>query len=193
MPGRVFLHTDGAALADHYGVAAATVPTGDDLAPLSLLGIVLPDRMATARWGMIPSGAINARGRPVMEQLVNIRSETLHEKAAFAGIRSNRCILPCNGWYEWTGEARRKTRWAIAVPTRPILSFAAVYDVWVAPDGRKVISFATLTCEPNEDLRGIHHRMPVILEDPFAWLAGDHFEMRPAPDGLVTVEHSPLP
>ena len=192
MPGRIFLHEDGARLAELYGVAPAEVPTGEDLAPQGAVAAVLPGRLVTARWGMIPTGAVNARGRPVLEQLVNIRSETLHDKAAFAGVRGNRCILPCSGWYEWTGETRRKTRWAIHAPTRPVLSFAAIFDLWRGPGGREVLSLATLTCEPNGDVRDYHHRMPVILEDPAAWLSGAPVEMSPAPEGLLVVERSAL-
>ncbi|WP_316013829.1 SOS response-associated peptidase [Roseobacter sp. HKCCA0434] len=193
MPGRVFLHTDGAALARFYDVAGSDVPTGDDLAPQDMLGLVVPGRLVRARWGLIPKGAVNARGRPVLEQLVNIRSETLHEKRAFEDVRHNRCILPCSGWYEWTGETRRKTRWAIHAPDRPILSFAAIYDIWQAPGGIEVVNFATLTCAPNADVRDYHHRMPVILDDPSAWLAGADVEMVPVVAGLLQVERSTLP
>ena len=38
------------------------------------------------RWGMIPVGRVNARGRPVMETIVNARSETVFEKSAFQGV-----------------------------------------------------------------------------------------------------------
>ncbi len=192
MPGRIFLDRDGAALADHFGVAPADTPTGVDLAPDDELALVLPGKLITARWGMIPKGAVNARGRPVMEKLVNIRSETLHEKTAFAKIQHNRAVLPASGWYEWTGKTGRKTRWRISAPDRPLLSFAAIYDVWHMPGGRELVSFATLTCEPNADVRDIHHRMPVLLDDPAAWLAGEARPMRPASDGTLTVEKSDL-
>ena len=56
------------------------------------------------RWGMIPVGRVNARGRPVMETIVNARSETLFEKTAFQGVA--RCLVPADGWYEWTGAVR---------------------------------------------------------------------------------------
>ena len=62
-----------------------------------------------ARWGMIPVGRVNARGRPVMETIVNARSETVFDKTAFAGV--TRAVVPADGWYEWTGKARSKTAW----------------------------------------------------------------------------------
>ncbi|RED11901.1 SOS response-associated peptidase [Pontivivens insulae] len=193
MPGRVFLEKDGAALARCFGVPAAEIATGPDLAPAQMLGIVLPDRLESARWGMIPTGAVNARGRPMLEPLINIRSETLHEKTAFERIQQNRCILPCDGWYEWTGEKRKKQRWRIGAIDKRLLCFAAIYDIWDAPGGRQVLNFATLTCEPNPDVRDYHHRMPVILRDPSAWLAGDPVELTSAPAGTLQVQASDLP
>ena len=51
-----------------------------------------------------------------------------------------------------------------------------------------------MTCEPNGDVKDIHHRMGVILfPDQFdLWLNGPQSEaselMRPLPDGLLSVE-----
>jgi putative SOS response-associated peptidase YedK len=44
--------------------------------------------------------------------------------------------------------------------------------VWRKPDGGKVESFTIITTEPNELIRPIHNRMPVILrpEDEEQWL-----------------------
>jgi putative SOS response-associated peptidase YedK len=144
------------------------------------------------RWGLIPMGRTNARGRPVLETIVNARSETLFAKSAYAGL--GRCLLPVSGWYEWTGERRRKTRWAIRAPGRPILAFAAVWDLWRAPGGAEVASLATVTCAPNAEVAVVHDRMPVIL-GPDAWAvwlgeaAGEPAAlMRPLPAGELVVE-----
>ena len=85
------------------------------------------------RWGLIPMGRANARGRPVMETIVNARSETLFAKSAFVGLR--RCALPVSGWFEWTGPPRRRIRWTLSAADGGLLPIAAVYDVWSAPEG----------------------------------------------------------
>ena len=104
--------------------------------------------------------------------------------------------MPVSGWYEWTGERRRKIRWAIRAPGRPILAFAAVWDRWQAPGGAEVASLATVTCAPNAEVAAVHDRMPVILA-PDAWpvwlgeAEGDAAAlMRTLPDGLLTVERA---
>ena len=44
--------------------------------------------------------------------------------------------------------------------------------MWRKPDGKRVESFTIITTEPNELVRPIHNRMPVILqsEDEEQWL-----------------------
>lgn len=166
-----------------------------DVAPGATVIAVVSDpgrRMVEMRWGLIPMGRRNARGRPVMETVVNARSETLFGKSAYAGV--GRCLLPVSGWYEWTGAPRRKTRWAISGLAEPLLAFAAVWDAWRAPGGAEVLSLATVTCAPNADVRDIHHRMPVIV-GPAGWplwlgeTAGDPFDvLNPLPDGRLRIE-----
>lgn len=129
-----------------------------------------------------------------MEVLVNARSETVFDKSAFEGVK--RCIVPADGWYEWTGEKGRKTAWRIAPADGKLMAFAGIYDVWKAPGGLEVPQVATVTCEPNGDVRDIHHRMGVILEpkDYATWLGDDIAAasalMRPAPDGCLKVEEA---
>jgi putative SOS response-associated peptidase YedK len=55
-------------------------------------------------------------------------------------------------------------------------AFAYLWDMWRKPDGKKVESFTIITTEPNELVRPIHNRMPVILrpEDEEQWLDASH-------------------
>jgi putative SOS response-associated peptidase YedK len=48
-----------------------------------------------------------------------------------------------------------------------------LWDTWKKPDGSLLESFTIITTEPNELMRTIHRRMPVILhrEDEGKWLA----------------------
>ena len=129
-----------------------------------------------------------------METIINARSETVFDKSAFEGVR--RAIVPADGWYEWTGQTRRKQPWRLHMRDGSPLFFAAISDVWVAPGGKSVPQVATVTCEPNEDVRPIHHRMGVLLRlaDISAWLTGPEEVARgllvPLPDGLLSVEHA---
>ncbi|MEO1001360.1 MAG: SOS response-associated peptidase [Pseudomonadota bacterium] len=200
MPGRVFLSHPLADLAAWLGASAAAEDPGPraDAAPGESFWLAVAGReMRAMRWGMIPMGRKNARGRPVLETVVNARAETVLEKSAFAG--TGHAILPVSGWYEWTGKRGRKTRWRIARPGGAPLAFAAIYDVWQAPGGAEVASFATLTVEPSEDVAAYHHRMPVILPEAAwpLWLgeaAGPLAPvLKPAPAGTVEVAEAAEP
>ncbi|MEL6795026.1 MAG: SOS response-associated peptidase family protein, partial [Pseudomonadota bacterium] len=96
MPGRFFLTTPLAEVAAAFDASLEAEDPGArlDAAPGEAVCALIggPRRMFAMRWGMIPMGRKNARGRPVMETLVNARSETLFEKSAYEGVR--RAILP---------------------------------------------------------------------------------------------------
>ena len=183
MPGRFFLVEDVGDLAD---------PPRLNIAPGQEVITLTPDGARHMRWGMIPVGRVNARGRPVMETIINARSETVFDKSAFADVK--RAIVPASGWYEWTGEKRRKQPWRITRKDGEMLYFAAIYDVWHGPGGVQVPQVATITCAPSADVRDIHHRMGVILTESQCaqWFEGDEEDakalMKPFPDGMLRVE-----
>lgn len=197
MPGRVFLTSSPEEIAEALGVSADPVadePPRRNIAPGQHVVALTETGLGRMRWGMIPVGRVNARGRPVMETIVNARSETVFDKSAFDGV--GRAVLPVNGWYEWTGEKRRKAAHRIVPKDDDFLFFAAISDAWTAPGGKIVKQLATVTCEPSGDVRDIHHRMAVILraDDIQTWLTGDPDQasklMVPWPDGKLHVEEA---
>ena len=197
MPGRFFLTVPVAEVADWLGADSdgLSQPPRKNVAPGEEIVVMDADRrLSMMRWGIIPVGRVNARGRPVLETIINARSETVFDKSAFDGV--GRAIVPVNGWYEWTGQARRKTAWRIRPKSGGFLAFAAITDRWEAPGGRVVDQVATVTCEPSGDVVDIHHRMAVILapEAFDIWLSGSDDDARalcrPWPDGSLVVEEA---
>jgi putative SOS response-associated peptidase YedK len=184
------------ALSDALGVPADVVgnePARRNIAPGQEI-VVFDGALARMRWGIVPVGRVNARGRPVMEQIINARSETVFDKSAFDGV--GRAVIPVNGWYEWTGETRRKTAWRIAPKAGGFLFFAAITDVWTAPGGLQVRQVAAVTCAPNRDVAPIHHRMGALLEraELTVWM-GDDLEaakalMVPWPEGRLEISQA---
>ena len=196
MPGRFFLTDPVSDLTGALGVPAGTVgnePARQNIAPGQEI-IVFDGALTRMRWGIVPVGRVNARGRPVMEQIINARSETVFDKTAFDGV--GRAVIPVNGWYEWTGEKRKKTAWRIGPKGGGFLYFAAITDVWTAPGGLEVRQVAAVTCEPNADVAPIHHRMGVLLDrsDLDVWMHGDMAAakrlMVPWPEGRLAIEQA---
>lgn len=191
MPGRLFLTTPPAEVEAWLGAGAGTHADAPrrNIAPGQNILVCTPDMtLMPMRWGMIPVGRKNARGHPVMKMLINARGETVFDKSAFDGV--GRGLVPCNGWYEWTGEKRRKQPWRIRPKAGGLIAFAAITDTWAGPGGISVDQAATVTCEPNATVRDIHHRMGVILPPDLwgPWLAGDDVPLDPADDDLLAVE-----
>jgi putative SOS response-associated peptidase YedK len=121
-------------------------------------------------WGLIPYWAKD----PIIgSRMINARAETLTEKAAFKHlIGTRRCIIPADGFYEWRKEGKRKVPMWVHLKSREPFAFAGLWDLWRKPDGTPVESFTIITTEPNDLVRPIHNRMPVILrqQDEEQWL-----------------------
>lgn len=193
MPGRLFLQRTGVELARDLDVDAPDfyVDPRRNIAPGQEIVVLTAQGLTQMRWGMIPVGRTNARGRPVMETIINARGETLFDKSAFHG--TGRALIVCDGWYEWTGEKRKKQPWRIWPIDEGLLAFAAITDVWNAPGGIQIHQVAAVTCEPSDDVKHLHHRMGVVVP-PMSrqtWLSGTEAEahalIKPAPAG--TLQH----
>ncbi len=194
MPGRLFLTTPIADLARRIGLDPAPVadePPRRNIAPGQEVVALTATGLCRMRWGMIPVGRVNARGRPMLETIVNARGETVFAKSAFAG--TGRAVVPADGWYEWTGPPRRKIAWAITRSDGAPCLLAAISDTWAAPGGRLVPQVATVTCAPNADVAAIHDRMGAILApgEIATWLSAPEDEaarlIRPLGDGMLIV------
>lgn len=198
MPGRLFQTRPVAEMAAWLDADPAEVvdePPRANIAPGQEVVVCPGDRrLMRMRWGIVPVGRKNARGRPVMETIINARSEGVFEKSAFEGVR--RAVVPAEGWYEWTGKRRQKTAWEIRSADDTPLVFAAIWDVWNGPGGIEVAQVATVTCPPSEDVASIHDRMGVLLapEDVGTWLEGGETAasalMKPWPKGRLLVQEA---
>jgi putative SOS response-associated peptidase YedK len=82
----------------------------------------------------------------------------------------------------------------VHLKTKEPFAFAGLWDVWRKPDGKKVESITIITTGPNELVRPIHNRIPVILqpEDEEQWLDASRITfvkakslLKPYPDDLM--------
>jgi putative SOS response-associated peptidase YedK len=100
-------------------------------------------------------------------QLINVRSETVGQKPAFRrAFAERRCIVPADGFYEWTGpRGARRPFWFY--PKRGgLLFFAGIYERphhQQGGDEREEPRFAILTAAANDVVARVHDRMPVII------------------------------
>lgn len=115
------------------------------------------------KWGLIPFWA---KDEKIGRNLFNARAETVSEKPAFRkAFKSQRCLVPSNGFFEWKVEGNKKVPYYFEVENRPLFAYAGIYDIWEEPvGGKQVYTFTIITTTPNHQVKPIHDRMPVILE-----------------------------
>ena len=113
------------------------------------------------RWGLIPGWA---KDPAVGNRMINARAETVAEKAAFrSAFRQRRCLVLSDGFYEWKKGPRCKQPFYIRMRDDVPFAFAGLWEHWEGEDGLLIDSCTILTTKPNDVLRSIHDRMPVIL------------------------------
>jgi len=126
--------------------------------------------LVVLHWGLIPSWA---KDSSVGSRMINARAETLAEKPAFrAALRSRRCLIVADGFYEWQKLGARKQPYFIGLRDGGPFGFAGLWERWSGEGGEAVESCTIVTTSANETIAPIHDRMPVILErgDHAAWL-----------------------
>ena len=126
-------------------------------------------RLDMLRWGLIPRWAKDPKVGPAP---INARTDTVAEKPMFKGLlKSRRCIVPADGFFEWKTEAKKKLPVYFQLRDHRPFGLAGLWEQWKGPE--EVIESVTLmTTEPNDLVAAIHNRMPAILPpDAYsAWL-----------------------
>ena len=119
------------------------------------------------RWGLIPHWAEDAR---VGSRMFNARAETLGSSPVFReALRKRRCLVPVDSFYEWRRDGRKRQPFRIVRSDGRPLALAGLWAGWRDPDTDQVRrTFTIITTTPNDLMRPIHNRMPVVLA-PEAW------------------------
>ena len=113
------------------------------------------------RWGLVPSWA---KDPAIGSRMINARSETAATKPAFrTSLRDRRCLILADGFYEWKREGSRKQPYYIRLRDGELFAFAGLWDRWAPADDQPLHTCTIVTTTPNELVRPIHDRMPVIL------------------------------
>ena len=123
-----------------------------------------------ARWGLLPSWVKDPND---FSTLINARAETAAEKPSFrAAMRHRRCLIPADGFIEWTGKRGSKRPFHLKSPDLGLMAFAGLWEHWQGSDGSEIETAVILTTEANGTVAPLHNRMPVIIDpEQFdAWL-----------------------
>ncbi len=180
---------DGIELESSHNVA----PTNEVYSILVSEGV---RQLVALRWGLIPPWAADTR---IGNRMINARMETVADSKAYRRpFRARRCIVPADGFYEWTavpGERHRQPNYIRRTDGEP-LAFAGLWERRERPGEDLVRSTTIITGPANERIAEVHDRMPMILP-PSAWeqwldpscddVAALQGLLTPAPSQLFTV------
>lgn len=157
-------------------------PARYNIAPTQPVLVVARDEtrarhLQLMRWGFVPSWAKKdyfekAGSKP----LINARAETAAEKPVFRNaFKRRRCLLPADGFYEWSGASGAKTPHRIRPKEQGLFAFAGLWETAIDPDGGEIDTVAILTTAAGQDIRPLHDREPIVIphKDYAAWLDAD--------------------
>lgn len=192
MCGRYTLFVDQEDLEERFGARfAEPFSPRYNAAPGQRLPVITseePETIQRFEWGLVPSWADDDAGGSI-----NARAETVDEKPSFReSYERRRCLVPADGFYEWTETADGKRPYRVAFEDDRPFAMAGLYDRWIPEttqtdlgdfgdasadeEGGDVLeTFTVITTEPNDLVADLHDRMAVVLDpsDERRWLTDD--------------------
>jgi len=103
------------------------------------------------QWGLVPNWAKNKD----FKALINARIETIDEKVSFKKlINETRCVAVADGFYEWKRDGKEKIPYYFFREDLKTIFFAGIFQK---------DQFCIITEEAEQNIREIHLRQPVIL------------------------------
>ena len=163
----------------------------------SVYGVIERDgerRMGVMKWGLVPYWSETPKDGA---KRINARAETVASKPIFRdAFARRRCLLPADGFYEWKKlEDGTKQPVYIFASNHAPLGLAGIWERWKDAEGQVLTTCSVITTKPNDLMRPIHDRMPVVLPES-AWntwleteIEPDDVEslLQPAPEEMLEV------
>lgn len=157
-------------LQDHFPIdrVEATITPNFNIAPTQRIAAIVQEGdenvLKPCQWGLVPFWA---KDPSIGARMINARSETVDSKPSFRNaFKKRRCIIPADGFYEWTGPKGNKQPVFITLPGGEPFGFAGLWEVWdnKGMADQPLYTVTIITTEASQALKDIHHRMPVILK-----------------------------
>lgn len=184
MCGRFILLTDLSVIVESFriGGVAAEYKTVNKISPSQEITAVIrkddQNSLVNFRWGLIPSWS---KDPSIGSRMFNARAETIAEKPSFKNaFQKRRCLIPVDGFYEWQKLGKEKKPLRFSLKSGDPFGLAGLYETWISPEQRPLQTCTIITTEPNDLMRPIHDRMPVIVkkEQEAFWIDPDNQNQR---------------
>jgi len=156
-------------LQDNFNIqtAEAEIPPNFNVAPTQeIFTIIKHDNeniLERLHWGLVPFWAKDVS---IGSRMINARAETVSSKPSFRNaFKKRRCLIPASGFYEWKGEKGNKQPYYITISSVEPFAFAGLWESWTDKDDESVYKSCTIiTTDASDNIRELHNRMPVILD-----------------------------
>ena len=90
-------------------------------------------RMSRLHWGLIPSWTTDAS--PGFQDDQRARGNRGVMPSFREPLRSRRCLIPADGFYEWKREGKEKLPFCFTLADESVFAFAGIWDRWKGPAG----------------------------------------------------------
>ena len=109
---------------------------------------------------------------------INVRAESIDStRVSREAFQTGRCVIPADGFFEWTGDAKSRRPFWFHRPDDGVFAFAGLQvSSRISGEAAPMRTFTIVTTSANPLVANIHDRMPVILPDSDAidaWLHAD--------------------
>jgi len=148
------------------------VESNFNLSPSQSVSTIIKDNSSysqvNALWGIKPNWS--------KKLIINAQSETVATKPTFKqAFQSQRCLVPCNGWFEWRTEEGKKVKYLFEHANEMPLYMAGILFQ------HEHTELVTLTTKPNDKCGQYHKRMPalVLARDKDDWFNASPQELEP--------------
>jgi len=158
MCGRYKLSTPGDELWEHFDLHGEQLPLVPrfNIAPTQPIAVMrAPHTLELVRWGL-PMANPKAGG-------FNVRVESLAAPMYREAIRTRRCLILADGFYEWQAVGKHKQPYLLQRGDRRPFAFAGIWSEQLLPNGELTRAAAILTTTPRGVAAQVHDRMPVVL------------------------------
>ncbi|KAF2238132.1 DUF159-domain-containing protein [Viridothelium virens] len=127
-------------------------------------------KLQAMKWGLVPFWTKRNPDYGSMMKTINCRDDSLIENKGMWNTMKHRkrCIVICEGFYEWLKKHGGKEKLPHFVKRKDgqLMCFAGLWDCTKFEDSEeKLYTYSIITTDANKQLQFLHDRMPVILNN----------------------------
>ncbi|KAI9673639.1 MAG: hypothetical protein M1817_002276 [Caeruleum heppii] len=127
-------------------------------------------KLQAMKWGLIPFWTKRNPDYGSMMRTINCRDDSLMQSGGMWNTmkQKKRCIVVCQGFYEWLKKngGKEKIPHFVKRKDEKLMMFAGLWDCAQYEDSDdKIYTYTIITTDSNTQLKFLHDRMPVVLED----------------------------